>query len=174
MMNKNNNHSRTLSGLEKTSTLDVFAHDTERDVLILAMFETRPWDLGELQLFQLQEKLNAYVSFVLDGEMLETFPHLKEKPVHIELRTLHEPSQQALDFIGRAQDQLSHQNIIVEVVLIEEQTGGCCGGEESCACSATNESSCCHDECCSHEYEGECCQSESSSSEDHRGSCCCS
>jgi hypothetical protein len=137
------------------------------------MFETRPWNLGDMQLFQLQEKLNAYVSFVLDGEMLEAFPHFKEKLVHIELRTLHEPSQKALDFIGRAKEQLSHQNILLDVVLIEEKLEGCCGSQESCACSTHSESSCCHDrECCHDEYEGACCQEEDAfSSQDHT-SCC--
>lgn len=153
-------HDRSMpsSGLEKTGTLDTFAHDTRNDILILAMFELRPWDKGEVQLFQLQEKLNAYVSFVLDGEMAEMFPHLKEKPVRIELRTLHEPSEQALGFIARAQEQLSHQQISLEVVLIKEQLDGCrcdhlgaecCGGPSMIA---LNQSDCCKEdqamECC--------------------------
>ena len=71
------------SGIERTGMLDAFAHDTREDVLVLAMFETRPWDLGELQLYQLHEKLNAYVSFILDGEMKDNFPHMIGKPIRI-------------------------------------------------------------------------------------------
>ncbi len=125
------------SGIERTGMLDAFAHDTREDVLVLAMFETRPWDLGERQLFQLQEKLNAYVSFILDGEMKENFPHLLGKPVRIELRTSHEPSERALGFLGRARDQLALQQISLEVVVIGEVSGdqasqgGCCGGNSS-------------------------------------------
>jgi hypothetical protein len=117
--------------------LDAFAHDTRDDVLVLAMFETRAWDLGDRQLFQLQEKLNAYVSFILDGEMGENFPHLIGKPVRIELRTSHEPSERALGFLGRARDQLALQQIGLEVVVIGEVggaqggDGGCCGGSSS-------------------------------------------
>jgi hypothetical protein len=114
--------------------LDAFAHDTREDVLVLAMFETRPWENGERQLFQLQEKLNAYVSFILDGEMKENFPHLHGKPVRIELRTSHEPSERALGFLGRARDQLALQQISLEVVVIGEMTpeeGSCCGGSSS-------------------------------------------
>ena len=125
------------SGIERTGMLDAFAHDTREDVLVLAMFETRPWDLGERQLFQLQEKLNAYVSFILDGEMKENFPHLLGKSVRIELRTSHEPSERALGFLGRARDQLALQQISLEVVVIGEVSGdqasqgGCCGGTSS-------------------------------------------
>ena len=116
------------SGIERTGMLDAFAHDTREDILVLAMFETRPWEHGEMQLYQLQEKLNAYVSFILDGEMKETFPHLAEKPVRIELRTAHEPPRRAMEFLGRARDQLSLQRITLEVVLIGEERDGCCGG----------------------------------------------
>jgi len=125
------------SGIERTGMLDAFAHDTREDVLVLAMFETRPWEHGEQQLFQLQEKLNAYVSFILDGEMKENFPHLLGKSVRIELRTSHEPSERALGFLGRARDQLALQQISLEVVVIGEarvaqgSEGGCCGGASS-------------------------------------------
>lgn len=108
--------------------LDAFAHDTREDVLVLAMFETRPWEHGEHQLYQLQEKLNAYVSFILDGEMKDNFPHLLGKPVRIELRTSHEPPQRAMDFLGRARDQLALQQIGLEVVVIGEEQADCCGG----------------------------------------------
>ena len=119
------------SGIERTGMLDAFAHDTHEDILVLAMFETRPWEHGEQQLYQLQEKLNAYVSFILDGEMKETFPHLAEKPVRIELRTAHEPPRRAMEFLGRARDQLALQQIALEVVLIGEEQAGCCGGNQT-------------------------------------------
>ncbi|MEI6081456.1 MAG: DUF6572 domain-containing protein [Verrucomicrobiota bacterium] len=121
------------AGLERTGMLDAFAHDTREDVLVLAMFETRSWEHGERQLFQLQEKLNAYVSFILDGEMKDNFPHLHGKPVRIELRTSQEPSEKAMGFLGRARDQLALQQIRLEVVVIGEVTaeGGCCGGASS-------------------------------------------
>ncbi len=114
--------------------LDAFAHDTREDVLVLAMFETRPWEHGEHQLYQLQEKLNAYVSFILDGEMKDNFPHLLGKPVRIELRTSHEPPQRAMDFLGRARDQLALQQIGLEVVVIGEEQADCCGGGGGSCC----------------------------------------
>jgi hypothetical protein len=130
------------SGIERAGMLDAFAHDTREDVLVLAMFETRSWEHGERQLFQLQEKLNAYVSFILDGEMKENFPHLQGKPVRIELRTSEEPSEKALGFLGRARDQLALQQISVEVVVIGEvaaDSGGCCGGNVETGCCGSSQ-----------------------------------
>lgn len=120
-----------MNGLEHPGVLDAFAHDTRTDRLMLAMYEPRPWDGGEAQLFQLQEKLNAYLSFALDGEMAETFPHLANKPLVIQLRTSHDPSSEAWDLIHRIREQLSFQDIVFEVVATEESEG-CCEGHCGC------------------------------------------
>jgi hypothetical protein len=161
--------------------LDAFAHDTREDVLVLAMFETRPWEFGEQQLYQLQEKLNAYVSFILDGEMKENFPHLLGKPVRIELRTAYEPPQRAMDFLGRAREQLGLQGIQLEAVLIGEEQAGCCGrSSEGGCCGGSGAGSADH-----HHQEAPsssgCCGGASESpseamtrQEDSRGSCGCS
>ena len=81
-------------GLEHPGVLDAFAHDTKKDIVVLAMYETRPWTGGDQQIFQLQEKLNAYASFLLDGEYAEAYKEFAGKPVQIQLRTRHEPSEQ--------------------------------------------------------------------------------
>jgi len=60
--------------------------------------------------------------------MKENFPHLIGKPVRIELRTSHEPPQRAMEFLGRARDQLALQNIALEAVLIGEEQQSCSGG----------------------------------------------
>src|SRR6187455_1552660 len=100
-----------MNGLENPGVLDAFAHDTRTDKLVLAMYENRPWLGEEPQLLQLQEKLNAYLSFVLDGEMKEAFPQFAEKRVEIQLRTLHEPEEKASDLIRRIREQLAFQEI---------------------------------------------------------------
>ncbi len=126
-----------MNGLENPGVLDAFAHDTRTDKLVLAMYENRPWHGEEPQLLQLQEKLNAYLSFVLDGEMKEAFPQFAEKPVEIQLRTLHEPEDKASDLIRRIREQLAFQEIGFEVIHMTEdeqpQGGGGCGSGCGCA-----------------------------------------
>lgn len=116
-------------GLEHPAVLDAFAHDARRGMLVLAMYENRPWEGEDRQLFQLQEKLNAYVSFVLDGEMAEAFPDAVGRPVEIQLRTLHEPDEKAWGMIGQVREQLQLQHIGFEVVQIagEGECGTGCG-----------------------------------------------
>lgn len=123
------------SGLEKPGVLDAFAYDERTDRVMLAMFESRPWTGGDAQAFQLQEKLNAYASFILDGEMQESFPELAKKRVCIQLRTYHEPDDRTLGFLKMVRDQLAFQDIDLETVLISEEDiseGDGCGSGCSC------------------------------------------
>ena len=119
-----------MNGLQHPGILDALTHDTRTDTLILAMYEARPWLGEETQLFQLQEKLNAYLSFVLDGEMKDTYPDLAGKNVEIQLRTVHEPDEKAFDFIRRAREQLKLQQIGFQVIRITPTSDG---AENNCA-----------------------------------------
>ncbi|MGA7215986.1 MAG: DUF6572 domain-containing protein [Terrimicrobiaceae bacterium] len=121
-----------MSGLEHPGVLDAFAHDSRADRLVLAMYEDRPWLGEDIQLFQFQEKLNAYVSFVLDGELNEAYPELAGKGVEIQLRTVHEPDAKAFDLIRRVREQLDLQRITFEVIRIDEEKSGC--GDPGCGC----------------------------------------
>ncbi len=98
--------------------------------------EVRPWTGEELQLFQLQEKLNAYLSFILDGELQESFPDLAAKSVGIQLRTAHDPDAKALEFISRVREQLALQQITFEIVRLHE--GDC--GFTGCDCQSGEKS----------------------------------
>jgi hypothetical protein len=125
-----------MNGLEHPGVLDALTHDTRADKVVLAMYEVRPWTSEEFQLFQLQEKLNAYLSFILDGELQESFPNLAAKSVGIQLRTLHNPDAKALEFIGRVRAQLALQQITFEIVRLHEEDCGltgcdCQSGEKS-------------------------------------------
>ncbi|HEY1769952.1 MAG TPA: DUF6572 domain-containing protein [Chthoniobacterales bacterium] len=112
------------SGLAHAGVIDFFAHDPKRDEVVLAMFESRPWDDSELQLFQLQEKFNAYVSFLLDGELAEAHPDLAGKNARIELRCATVPEGRALDLLSAIHDQLALQEIRVEVIVENPESCG--------------------------------------------------
>lgn len=117
------------AGVARTDVIDFFAHDTRSDEVVLAMFEERPWSDDDLQLFQLQEKFNAYVSFLLDGELAEAHPELAGKKARIEVRCATVPEGRALDLLATIHDQLALQEIRVEVIAGGD--GGCGAG---CSC----------------------------------------
>ena len=107
----------------RTSVIDVIAHDPKTGEVVLVMNEPNEWDGSDEQLLSLQERFNAYVSFLLDGEMAETHPELAGKPTRIELRCAHMPDSRALELLGLIHDQLAFQDIKLEVVVRNEAAG---------------------------------------------------
>src|ERR1043166_8765835 len=102
---------------EHVGVIDMIAHDPKKDEAVLVMNESQPWDGSDERLFQLQERFNAYVSFLLDGEFAEWDPKLAQKPVRIEVRCGHMPDARAIDLLNKIRDQLAHQEIKMEVVV---------------------------------------------------------
>ena len=101
----------------RTDVIDVVAHDAKTGETVLVMNEPNDWDGSDDQLLSLQERFNTYVSFLLDGEILETHPELAGKPARIELRCAHMPDARALELLGLIYDQLAFQEIKMEVVV---------------------------------------------------------
>ena len=103
----------------RAGVIDVIAQDSNTDEVVLVMNESEPWDGSDERLLALQERFNAYVSFLLDGEMAETNPDLAGRPTRIELRCAYIPDTRALELLGLIHDQLAFQEIRMEVVVAE-------------------------------------------------------
>jgi hypothetical protein len=114
---------RTAKAKDRTGVIDVIAHDAKTDAVVLVMNESNEWDGSDEQLLALQERFNAYVSFLLDGEMAADHPDLAGKAARIELRCAHLPDTRALELLGLIHDQLGFQDIKLEVVVRNEQSG---------------------------------------------------
>jgi hypothetical protein len=108
---------QTLKIKDRSGVIDVVAHDPKTGEVVLVMNEPNEWDGSDEQLLSLQERFNAYVSFLLDGEMAEAHAELAGKPTRIELRCAHMPDTRALELLGLIHDQLAFQDIKMEVVI---------------------------------------------------------
>ncbi len=122
-------HENVAAGVANPAVIDLFGLDKRADQVLLVMKEDRAWDGSDLRLHELQEKFNAYVSFLLDGEMQTEHPELAGKPARIELHCADMPDERAIELLGLIHDQLALQEIAMEVVVAE--AGGCGGG---CTC----------------------------------------
>jgi hypothetical protein len=116
-------------GIEHAHVIDVVADDATTGEAVLIMLEPRPWDGSELRLFQLQEKINAYLSFALDGEMAESYPALASKPLRLQVDCVTMPDETVVNFLSVVREQISFQGINLEVRVMGE--GGCGAG---CGC----------------------------------------
>ena len=116
-------------GVEFAHVIDLIADDTNTGEVTLIMLEQRPWDGSELRLFQLQEKINAYLSFALDGEMLEAYPQFANRKLRLQLDCVGMPGNDVVGFLSMVRDQIAFQGINLEVRVMG--SGGC---GEGCGC----------------------------------------
>lgn len=65
--------------------------------------------------FLLQEKLNAYASFVLDGKMREIYPWAVARNVRVVVRSRGQPPLQALELIARANGLLGEAGPVISL-----------------------------------------------------------
>ena len=122
-------------GVEFAHVIDIIAEDANTNEVTLIMLESRPWDGSELRLFQLQEKINAYLSFALDGEMAEAYPQFDGKKLRLQLDCVGMPGNDVVGFLSMVREQIGFQGINLEVrVMGEGGCGpgcGCHGGEQA-------------------------------------------
>jgi hypothetical protein len=111
------NKPETSKTKNRVGIIDLTAGDTKTGEVVLVMNEPNEWDDSDEQLLALQERFNAYVSFLLDGEIAEAHPELAGKPARIELRCTHMPDSRTLELLGLIHDQLAFQEIKLEVVV---------------------------------------------------------
>jgi hypothetical protein len=110
-------------GVEHAHIIDIVAHDAPTGSVALIMLEPRPWDGSELRLFQLQEKINAYLSFALDGEMAEAYPALAGLPLRLQLDCATPPDSMTVSFLSHVREQIAFQGIDMQVRVMG--AGGC-------------------------------------------------
>jgi uncharacterized protein DUF6572 len=113
---------RKTKAKERVGVIDVIGLDPKTGEVVLVMDEPKVWDGSDEELLALQERFNAYVSFLLDGEMASDHPDLAGKPARIEVHCAHMPDTRALELLGLIHDQLAFQEIKLEVVVRNEES----------------------------------------------------
>ena len=108
---------QTAKATNRAGVIDLIAQDPKTGEVVLVMSEPGEWNGSDEQLLALQERFNAYISFLLDGEMAEAHPEFAGKLARIELRCAHVPDTRAIDLLGAIHDQLAFQEIKLEVIV---------------------------------------------------------
>lgn len=84
----------TRSGVANPKLIDVVTRDPKTDTYKLVLVEDRPWGADEDQLQQLQDKLNRYLSYALDGHLHKQYPSSIGRPIQIQLDCFHTPDRE--------------------------------------------------------------------------------
>jgi hypothetical protein len=93
--------------LATTAEVDEIRKDAgEREFRLYLDVDRGDWLLPRA-VWLLQEKLNAYASFILDGKMREMYPYMTPQDVRIVIRSRGQPPQDALRLVGLVREALS-------------------------------------------------------------------
>jgi len=101
--------------LEQSSVIDALGIDGASGRVVLVIRHDAPWDGSAAQLYLLQEKLNAYLSFALDGEMAGAYPTFAQRPLGVRIDCASPPEPRTLHMLGHVRRQLQFQDIDLEV-----------------------------------------------------------
>ena len=109
--------------LDQSNVIDALGIDDASGRVILVIRHDAPWDGSDAQLFLLQEKLNAYVSFALDGEMAADYPDFAGHPIGLRIDCFAAPDPRTLHLLAHVRRQLEFQDIRVEVRALPPAPG---------------------------------------------------
>jgi len=87
------------TGVENPAVVDLITLDKPSDTVVLVMKERRPWGAAREQLKQIEEKLNRYLGYVLDGFLAEQYPQYRGKSVQIRFDCAEAPQGEARRFV---------------------------------------------------------------------------
>ena len=93
--------------LAATDSIDEIRKDKgARELRLYLEVERGDWLLPRA-VWLLQEKLNAYASFILDGKMRELYPYAQPGDVRIVVRSRGQPPADALTLVGLVREALA-------------------------------------------------------------------
>lgn len=106
------------AGVDNPRVIDLVTYDPKSGEYVLIMTEERQWDGSADRVLQLQEKVNNYLSFALDGQMAKQHPESVGKPIRLQLDCVAEPDADSARFLELAREKLKPDGIRLSVNLI--------------------------------------------------------
>lgn len=87
--------------VDNPKVVDFAGVDKATGEVVLTIADHLPWDNKE-HLLLLQEKINTYLAFIESGEIQQSFPSAKDRPLRIDVTCEFEPDVEAQHFLSRA------------------------------------------------------------------------
>ena len=108
-------------GVANPSVVDLIEIDDETGEVVLVMIEERDWSDDFARLKQLEDKINAYFVFVLDGFLVREYPEYEGRVVRLQLdcRGAPPPGSRAQGMLTAARNYASANDLNFRVRVVE-------------------------------------------------------
>jgi hypothetical protein len=104
-------------GVENSKVVDLISVDPGSDKVVLTMIERRAWGASNRQFQEIEEKINRYMGYALDGFLAEHYPEYEGKAVQIRLECAEEPHGDAALFVQAASRAAGDHGLEFTVVV---------------------------------------------------------
>ncbi len=104
----------------EASTIDFIARDKDGGA-VLILIDDQEWDGSAKRIAELQEKINAYAAYSIDGGLVRDHPDLAGKAVRLEVRCVHAPDPVAVHFLTAVKAVLLEHGLSLAVKQIRRQ-----------------------------------------------------
>jgi hypothetical protein len=98
-------------GVENPKIMDLIEIDPVSAKVVLVMVERRAWGAGPEQFRQIEEKINRYLGYVLDGHLARQYPQYDGKHVRIRLDCVEKPHGEAARFVSAAEHAVGAEGL---------------------------------------------------------------
>ena len=105
------------TGVENAKVIDLIGVDPASGKVVLTMIERRPWGASPQQFQQIEEKINRYMGYVLDGFLADHYPQYEGKAVQLRLECAEEPHGDAVLFVQAARQAASDHGLELVVAV---------------------------------------------------------
>lgn len=105
-------------GVQNPTVVDLITVDKTSDTVVIAMIERRPWGADARQFGQIEEKVNRYMGYVLDGFLGQQYPQYLGKHVQIRLDCAEQPHGEAERFVAAMRDAIEAHGIRFAVTVL--------------------------------------------------------
>jgi hypothetical protein len=105
------------TGVENARIVDLISVDPSSGKVVLTMIERRPWGASDQQFQQIEEKINRYMGYVLEGFLADQYPQYEGKAVQLRLECAEEPHGDAVLFVKAAARAASDHGLELVVAV---------------------------------------------------------
>ena len=108
-------------GVENPSIVDLIEVDPASGQVVLVMIERRMWDSDPRQLRQLEEKINRYMGYAIEGHLTSHYPQYEGRGVQVRLNCAQAPCGEAVAFVTAAERAIRAHGIEFVVSVMPTQ-----------------------------------------------------
>lgn len=108
-------------GVKNPQIIDLISFDQKQKEVVLVMVEERDWLTDSKQLHQLEEKINRYLGYVLDGFLGQQYPQYKGLPLRLQIECKQKPDPQTTHFLDKLKAYLKSEKISFRLKVLSEQ-----------------------------------------------------